>query len=212
MLRNLRGQAKARRGGLADHARRGRQHIDTARPLRAVRRAGPGRQAAGTRWPTASRRRCGSSPTTRSTRPTSARPRRSTSSGGSAGSRGRCEAEAQLRAGCRPVIIWCRPVVSAWITRRKSRRLLGERSSLSSRISAAAWIAASRFNSPAWMIRRGAPARTAGARVCSESRTWQRLTPSFLLLASVQSTLMTTRLGCCTSHRAHSVPRSRRQP
>ena len=48
--------------------------------------------------------------------------------------------------GRHPAIIRCRRVVSVWITKRKRRRSLRDRSSLSSRISAAARIAASRFN------------------------------------------------------------------
>jgi hypothetical protein len=48
--------------------------------------------------------------------------------------------------GRHPAIIRCRRVVSVWITKRKRRRSLDDRSSLSSRISAAARIAASRFN------------------------------------------------------------------
>ena len=48
--------------------------------------------------------------------------------------------------GRHPAISRCRRVVSVWITKRKRRRSLRDRSSLSSRISAAARIAASRFN------------------------------------------------------------------
>ena len=48
--------------------------------------------------------------------------------------------------GRHPAISRCRRVVSVWITKRKRRRSLDDRSSLSSRISAAARIAASRFN------------------------------------------------------------------